>query len=777
MRRLYAWVIAIGMTSCHPGPSTVGNAATSSPPKKSAPSKEPLAAPVLAEDATPITFAKMTEFPEPGWQVPRSAKIAPDGKSATFLMSEGDTEEMALHATNLATGETKVILSASTLTGAQASSSASKAPASPSLAQELRNERQRKRIKGITEYQWAEKANVMLVPSGSDVFVVDAGNVTDLTTSDEDAIDPKICNDGSKVALVRGSELSLIDVATKKETPLTGKAPAGVTRGQSDFNGQEEFGETSGHFFAPSCKSLVYLEVDEREVAEEPILGHRGGKPSLMMQKYPRAGGKNPKVTVWLADLATKKSVAIPLPAGVSTGAYLGRFHFTPDSKSLVFWALDRSQRKADLVLTTLGPKPTSRVAHSVSVTKGWVEMTDVAISPDGSGALTILEQSGHHHLVRIDLGDKSAAPVFLTEGDWDVFGIEGVREDRKSVLVSANRDDTIGKLVYEVTGPGQIRLLTEQKGVHDVSVAPSGKAFVDVFSSLTTPPRAVVRVDDKTIPLPVSNDPDIAALKLRSPEIIELSAASGDKLFGALLAPRTVDPGRRYPLVVMVYGGPGVQTVRNRWSPRLLWQHLADRGFYVFQVDNRGSSGRGPAFEQAIDRKLGEVELADQLAALDQILKQHPIDPSRVGIYGHSYGGFLAALAMLKAPGRFHAGISASPVTDWRLYDTAYTERYMGTPEENAAGYDAADLEKLAKNLEGKLLVVHALMDENVHFQATADLVDALVREKKDFQMFVYPGERHGYRSPPARLHAMQTATRFLVNNLGAVDLEAQSE
>jgi dipeptidyl-peptidase-4 len=217
-----------------------------------------------------------------------------------------------------------------------------------------------------------------------------------------------------------------------------------------------------------------------------------------------------------------------------------------------------------------------------------------------------------------------------------------------------------------------------------------------------------------------------------------------------------------------MVFGRPAAQTVMDRWSPRLAWQHLADRGFFVMQFDNRGSGGRGPAFAGPIAGELGKVELEDQLRALDHVTSLYPVDAARVGIYGHSYGGYMAALAMLKTPGRYKAGIAASPVTDWRLYDTGYTERYMKTPEANQAGYEATDLEALAKNLTGELLVVHALMDENVHFQHTADLVDALVQAKKPFEMFVFPGERHGYRSPAAREYAAGLTTRFLVRTLG---------
>lgn len=243
---------------------------------------------------------------------------------------------------------------------------------------------------------------------------------------------------------------------------------------------------------------------------------------------------------------------------------------------------------------------------------------------------------------------------------------------------------------------------------------------------------------------------------------------SGGVTIHGTVLAPRDHDPDRRYPLIVMVYGGPGVQTVLDRWSPKPLWQHLADRGFFVAQFDNRGGSGRGPAFAHAVAGKLGEVELTDQVAALQHLLATEPtIDGARVGIYGHSYGGFLSALALMKHPGVYRAAVAGSPVTDWRLYDTGYTERYLGLPSENEAGYAASRLPDLAAGLEGRLFLLHGLMDENVHFEHAGKLVDALVAADKSFDLLVFPAERHGYRSPVARAYANRRVVAFFAREL----------
>ncbi len=745
--RAFAWTALLlgcgGAAHSSPGPTPLAPAARAAAPS---------AAAILPEAGSPISFERIARFPEPGWQVPRQIRIRPDGASATFLQSESGSDEMSLFQMDLATGVASVLLRAQDLDAA---------PASTSLAEELRNERQRKRIKGITDYHWADAAPVLLVPASAGTFVREASG-TLRQVAKAGAIDPKLSPDGKRVALARDAEIEVVEVESGKVTPLTKSAPKGVTRGQSDFNAQEELDEPSGLFWAPDSRTLAYVEVDESKVQEVPVLGHRGGAPQLMMQKYPEAGRENPRVKVFVADTARRRSEPVPLPDGVASDAYLGRFRFTQDSKRLLFLALDRPQRRLSLIVSELGAKPSSKVLYSEQVSRGWVGFSDLVVS--GSEAFVTRDTDGHRHLFAVSLA--GGEPRRLTHGAWDVLAILGKDEAGGRVFVSTTELDPIGATPFSVSiKDGARTALSSFRGTHQTSFGIGG-AFATVMSSRTTPPRAEIHARGRVWPIATVADPDISALGLRSPEPLKLEV-NGVTLHGALLAPRELDPAKRYPLLLMVYGGPGVQTVQDRWAPRLFWQHMADRGFFVMQIDNRGTAHRGSTFESPISGRLGEIELSDQLAALDQVLAQRPIDPSRVAIYGHSYGGFMAAYAMLKAPKRFRAGIAASPVTDWRLYDTGYTERYMGLPKENAAGYDASTLAPLAKHLEGRLLLVHALMDENVHFQNSADLIDAFIREKKDFRMFIFPGERHGYRSPEARSYVAQLTSRFLVESL----------
>lgn len=711
----------------------------------------------LGPEASPITFERMARFPEPGWQVPRGIAFAPDGSLVTYLQSESESEEMSLYALDTRAGTSAVILRASDLL---------KDDRPMSREEELRRERQRQRASGITQYGWAKSANVMVIPMGGDVFVRRAdGSTKRLTDSPEPEMDPKLCADGTKVAFVRGSELYVIDVETGKERALTRGAPEGVTRGQSDFNGQEEFDEPSGHFWSPDCAHLAYLEVDERPVAEVPVLGFRAGEPDLMMQRYPEAGRANPSVRLFITDVRTGKSTPITIPAVAGQPApYLGRFTFSQDGATLYFQSLARDQQHKSLLRVDVKTGEVSALWSESS--PAWVEMADMAPLKDGK-ILWVSGQSGHLHLELRD-GKTGARLSDLTPGAWEVFDIAGVDEESGAVFVIGNKDGDLDRQLYRLAD-GVITRVTTEPGVHAVTMDAKRGRFMDVHSAADRLPVAALRGPKGEVlsALPQRIDADLASLGIRTPEMVTLKSPTGEALHGALLTPRDMDPSRKYPAIVMVYGGPGVQTVQNQWTPRLMWQHLADRGYVVFQLDNRGSAGRGPAFAAHIRERLGEVELEDQLLGADYLESLPYVDKGRLGIYGHSYGGFMAALAMLKAPGRFKVGIAGSPVTDWSLYDTGYTERFMATPQTNEAGYAASDLSRLAPKLEGKLLIVHALMDENVHFQNTAQLVDALVAADKDFEMFVFPGERHGYRSPAARRHALRRVTDYLMQNL----------
>jgi dipeptidyl-peptidase 4 len=602
-----------------------------------------------------------------------------------------------------------------------------------------------------------------------------AGSVRRLTKTPEPEIDPKPCDSGERVAFVRKGELYSIDVATGKETALTTKSAKddGITHGLSDYVAQEELGEPSGFFWSPKCDRLVYLEVDDRPVDKIPVLGYRGDA-DLMMQRYPRAGMKNPVVRAGIVDLATRKTTWLGWKPGDGE-RYMGRFTWADDGKVLFLQTLTRDQKRLALVRVDPTTGATTEIANETS--PAWVTFSPMRLLKRDAGLLFTTTKTGHRHL-ELRTQKDGAVLRTLTSGEWDVEGIAGVDEAAGRVLFGGTKDGALERHLYAAplagggTGAGatEVTRLTTERGVHAVRVDEAGTTWVDVHSASTRPPRAVVVRDSKSVgELPVAPDPDIEALGLRPVEYVTVKAADGEVLHGSLLRPRTTaaEGTKRHPAVVMVYGGPESQMVIDSWAPHLLWQHLADRGFVVFQLDNRGTGGRGRGAAQKIHKQLGRLELEDQVAGAKWLAAQPFVDGARIGIYGHSYGGFMAALAMLDGKGVFRAGVAGSPVTDWRLYDTGYTERYMETPQTNAAGYEASDLSKKAAGLTGKLLLMHAMMDENVHYANSAKLIDALVAADKRFDLLVLPGERHGVRAPAARVYVPERVAEYFAENL----------
>ena len=693
----------------------------------------------LPAGASAVSFARIAKYPEPGWHVPQSPSFALGPQKLTYLASEAKSDVLSLYEYDHATGATKVLLRADDLLG--------KGGEKLSKEEELRRERQRQRNKGITSYAFAKQGGRLIVPLNGDVYLREPDGTTKaLTKTPEPELDPKICRTGAKVTYVRGSELYVTDVASGKETALTRGAKPHVTRGQSDYNAQEEFGESSGAFLSPDCKAVVYLEVDDSEVAEVLVPGFRRGEAKHDPLRYPLAGGKNPKVAVYVTSLAGGAPRKVALPD--LEGNYLVSFTWEPSAAAFTFEAVSRDQRTVSFV--RVDAKTLAHTTRELGKDARYVDALPMRRFEESASFVTIGRQNGHAHLELRD--GNGVMERAITKGDWDVTQIAAIDEKTKEVLFVATKDGPLERHLYAVPlAGGEVRKLTHEAGTHAPIVDHDTGRWFDVHSSRQRAPKVELRGAKGELlhDLSPAKDPEIDALSLRPLEPFTCHTKDGTLLHANLLRPRGFDPKRLYPVVVMVYGGPGAQTVVDRFSPKLLWQHLADRGFFVFQVDNRGSAGRGFEFAAATYGKLGELELQDQLDALEALKTVEGVDPTRVGIYGVSYGGTMTLEAMLRAPGKYKAGIADASVVDWALYDSGYTERYLGP---KGPAYEATELSRFAPALTGRLLVMHGLMDENVHFANSAKLVDALVAAQRPFDMVVLPGERHGTKDPGAK-------------------------
>ncbi|MGH9658893.1 MAG: alpha/beta fold hydrolase, partial [Bryobacteraceae bacterium] len=381
-------------------------------------------------------------------------------------------------------------------------------------------------------------------------------------------------------------------------------------------------------------------------------------------------------------------------------------------------------------------------------------------------GFLWLSERDGFRHLYRYSSDGKRAAK--LTGGEWEIAELAGVDEKNHHVYFVATAQSPLERHLYRVGFDGEgLAKITASPGVHGISMSPTAAYFLDSASSLTRPPeRKIHSRDGKEIAVYAEANRSHEEFEILATEIVRVKASDGALLYARLIKPAGFTPGKKYPAVVMIYGGPHAQTVRDAWAGANWDQVLAHRGFVIWQLDNRGSSGRGHRWESAVFRNLGAKELEDQKEGLRHLESLGFVDPAKIGIYGWSYGGYMTLYALANAPKLFRAGIAGAPVTDWRNYDTIYTERYMGLPDENAEAYKRSSPIHNAAAIEARLMLAHNFGDDNVHFQNLLQMIDALEKAGKQFELLIYPQKSHGVTGP-ARKHLLEGMTGFFERHL----------
>jgi dipeptidyl-peptidase-4 len=602
-----------------------------------------------------------------------------------------------------------------------------------------------------TPVQW--NGNEVLYSTGGDVFVIDAatGKWTQLTKTPIAERDPKLSPDGKLIAFRRDWDLYTLDIVSKRETRLTTGGSDTLRNGGLDWVYPEELDLGTAYWWSPDSKSIVYLQSD---LSHEPVYPHedsRGPRAIYEPQHYPQAGENNPDVRVGVVA-ASGGSTRWMRAEGTRDEFLIGRVGWTPDSKNVYVVRTNRVQNKLELLSAAAGSGKVSRLLEESD--RYWINLPDDPVFVSGGAQfLWLSERDGFRHLYLYSADGKESRQ--LTQGAWEVTGIDGVDEAAGRVYYTASEISPLERQFYSVgiAGDGK-RQLSSGSGTHTIAMGPGGHFYLDAFSSVSSPPRTTLHAGDgselgvyREANRRITEEYDILPI-----ELVSFKGPDGTLFYARLIKPARFDAARKYPAVVLVYGGPGAQGVRNTWSGADLDQVLAHEGFVVWQMDNRGSTGRGHAFETPIFRKLGAPELADQVAGVDHLASLGFVDRARIGIRGWSYGGFMTLNAMLNAPDVFRAGIAGAPVTDWHNYDTIYTERYMGLPKDNAEGYESTALPPKAKNLKGKLMIAHNLEDDNVLFQNTVQMVDALERAGQSFGMQIYTQKTHAVTGAEAR-------------------------
>ena len=705
----------------------------------------------------PVDADAVARLPFPGTIVPGAIAFAADGKSVTYLKSEDNSLNRVLWRAPVDGGAAKVI--ARPPGGGDAEGAVSR-------EETLRRERQRLRDTGIA--QIARAGDVSVIPLKGDLYVqVGDGALTRLTDTPTPEIDPKPSPDGSKVAFVREGDLYVIDVATKRETRLTTGAADGLTHGLAEFMAQEEMGRFTGYWWSPDGRRIAYEEADDRHIPAYTIAHMGADDTSAEVHRYPFPGKANAKVRLGVVDVGGGETRWLDIaPPGADL--YLARVEWG-GPKDVLVQILSRDQRSLRLDRLDVDANRKSTLIEDRAET--WVNLSDdLRVVPGTGEILWSTERTGYRHL---ELRDKAGALIrTLTAGDWPVDSVLAVDAARREVWFAAGRESPTESQVYRVSmDGGTVDKIGRERGTHKAVVSPDGNFYVDTFSSRSRPPTTTIR--DRTGKVlatldDAGTDPRIAEYALERPQITEFKGRDGTRLFGAFYAPRTL--AEKAPLVVLVYGGPHVQRVAESWdlTADLQAQMLAARGFAVWKCDNRGSSRRGHAFEAALSRDMGTVEVRDQVDGVKFAAQSWPVvDASKVGVTGGSYGGYMTLRCLALAPEVFSAGVAVAPVTDWDGYDTCYTERYMGTPADNPEGYKRASVLANLDGLAGDLLIVHGLIDENVHYRHTARLVAALMAAGKPFSALPIPEERHSSRAVVSRKYVASALAAFFEASL----------
>ena len=692
-------------------------------------------------------------------RAPETIQWSPDSSKFSFIQRDDSGDHGELWYVDAASGEKKLLVSEAAL--------AALAPP----VEKIKNEREKERITRyhVAAYEWSPDSKKLLFDSQGQLWLysLETATAVQFTSAADASSDPKFSPDGTRLAYLRKHNLYLRPVKDDGiETQLTKDNDENLLNGEVDWVYAEELDVRSNYFWSPDGRQIAFLQMNETQVPSYPIEDWLAPRASVDMEKYPNPGDPNPAVRLGVIDAAGGKPKWIALTN--DQDIYIPRFGWVRDG---LLWAeaLNRAQTNLDLYFID-ARSGRSRKVLTEADPDGWVWVNDdfkILKSGDRFTWASWRDGTTQLYLYSFDKTDPLAADAKLerqlTKGDFEVLGItnphsaiDAVDERAGVIYFTCDKDDPRQRQLYSVKLDGSaLQRVSQEDGAHESTFADDGKHYVDEFSSIMRPPRmsiCAVGGSCKT----VWDSRSVDDFDLTPPQFGTFKAEDGTPLYSELLLPpRASEATAKIPLVVYIYGGPAGQTVLNMWPHSLFDQILVHQGFAVFTVDNRGTPARDRKFQVAVRRQYGAIELKDQLTALDQLFAQYPqLDRSRVAIWGWSNGGSMTLYAMTHSD-IFKAGVSVAPVTNWHDYDSIYTERNNGLPsDKTSTSYADMDLPKAARQLHGSLLLVHGTSDDNVHFQNSVQMVEALLQAGKQFHFMIYPGKTHGVSGSVDQTH-----------------------
>jgi dipeptidyl-peptidase-4 len=708
-----------------------------------------------------LTVQRIFDSPSLSGHLNSGLAWAPDGKRLSYVNTSGSGKgaKHELWVVDAATGQRSVLIT---------SEQWEKALSNPAAARDTQATGLGRHAPPL--YQWAPAGDAILFQGANSLAWFDLKSQTArLLVSGSQAIaDPKISPDGKLVCFVRDHNLWLIGTADSKERSLTEGGTEEIHKGELDWVYPEELDITTAYWWAPDSSAVAYLEMDERKVTQFSLLDFESFTGEAELQRYPVPGGANPIVRVYIVPVAG--GAPRPVNTGADTDVYIPRVNWLPNSKQLAVERLNRQQTILDLLVADVSTGESRTILTEKDLY--WINLSDdLHFLKDGNRFVWSSERTGYRHLYLYNLSGTQLAQ--LTQGDWEVSHLVAVDDAAGFVYFMSTEKSPLERHLYRVSLEGShFSRITKEDGTHNILFSPNATSYVDTYSNAMTPPRRTsFSADGSQLTMLEENKvAELAQYRLSPVEFFTIKSHDGILLNCSMIKPPNFDPAKKYPVLTFTYGGPHAQVVLNGWgrSGISLWHQLmAQKGYIIFSLDNRGSAGRGHLFEEPIHFRLGAQELSDQADGVAWLRQQPYVDSKRLGIWGWSYGGHMTLHAMLDTPGVYKAGFAGGPVTDWHFYDTIYTERYLGLLPKNEESYQNSSPIRNAAHLNGKLLIAHGTGDDNVHYSNTLALINQLIDDGKYVEVMAFPGRGHGVGDPPAQRVLWERVTKFFLDNL----------
>lgn len=719
-------------------------------------------------DPAVLTPERVFANPSLSGPVARGVSLSPDGELVAFLRSRpDDVDVLDLWAAPTGAGEPYKLLDARALV-----------PDAGELSEAEKARRERMRIsqRGVVEYSWDEQGRYILAPLEGDIFLAARadGSVRRLTETEADEIDAKVSPEGRFVSYVRDQDLVIYDLSTGAERDITTDGDGLITWATAEFIAQEEMDRDTGYWWSPTEQYIALQRTDESTVDIIPRLDISGGGARVIEQRYPRAGRPNAVVELYVQDVAANRRVKVDL--GTNPDIYLARVNWSADGRTLYVQRQSRDQKTLDLL--SVDPATGASRVIVTQTSNAWVPLSHDFKALANGDFIWSSEETGWKHLYLYNRDGRRIRAI--TQGEYPVKSLDGVNQRTGEVFFTASMRD--GR---EAPTEQQMFRASLRRTVTPVAVTPAGgwwaasmnrtgTAYVGNYTDLNTPMQSALYRADGTFVRWIEQNrldeshPYFPYLSRRGETTFGTLESHGETLVWQMTTPPGFDPSKTYPVVMQVYGGPGGGGVKRAFQG-VTSQLLTEAGYIVFRLDNRGEGYRSAAFKQALYLKMGQPEIEDQILGANYLRSLPYVDDSRIAMMGWSYGGFMSLMAITEPRMGLASAIVGAPPSNWSLYDTHYTERFMSTPEGNVEGYAASDAIPRLENMTGRMLLMHGMADDNVILENTTRVMDAMQARGLPFELMLFPGQRHGVRGNERQLMQWRTYLDFLDRTIGS--------